>query len=776
MKPVPTIPPKCLEDRPSLQPTIPKIRKPPTQRTFQEDEFAKFKKLDTITDFDDIRDSLLKHLDHQFSFSRYEDHAIFYKMEKNNLSVPEVTVCIRVDADLRVRLYHRGAPLPLPEWFRHGPCKLTSKSMLQNFPRYVEQRSTAFGEILEEVKQLKFQKSPVYSANMIRYALLLRYSSLQTYKLLKEEFKLPSVSLLRRITAGKIDALKTAKLLRENGSISDDVILILDEMYLQKCEEYFAGESIGADEKGELYKGVVCFMIVGLKNNIPYVVKALPEKEITGKWLKDELLGCLNVLHEGGFNVRGIVSDDHTSNTSAYKHLLAACGGKNDDLFITVNGKKTYLFYDSVHLMKNIRNNLLNRKRFLFPSFHFDGFYDDVSVCGGEISWRLFHQVYEKDKKLQGNLRAAPELSAKVLHPGNCKQAVPPALAIFHRSTSTAIKKYFPAKAHDAAGFLNLFDVWWTISNSKTEVNTANRLGNAAVLNDKKPEFLRAFANWIEKWDLLKLPNCENFTLTAQTSAALRRTLRCHAALIEDLLRDGYKYVQTARFQSDPLERRYGQYRQMSGGRFLVCLKDVQISEKILKIQSLVKEGFDINDSVKVTNERSAEKLSHFRHAVQSIIDDSDRICITDDTREVSDNIAGYIANKLSDFCKGCCEKLLVSDSADSKYIKLLSRGGLKVPSSALGNFVAHGFAILDAASDIIRQSELPSRYAGEDLLKTVLVNEGFVCQNHEIAANFRAIRIIMNVFLNNQRKRTTETVVTDKVVALKSSKRLKEE
>ena len=56
-------------------------------------------------------------------------------------------------------------------------------------------------------------------------------------------------------------------------------------MYLQKYEEHFAGESIGADEKGDLYKGVVCFMIVGLKNNIPYVVMALPEKDITGKWL-----------------------------------------------------------------------------------------------------------------------------------------------------------------------------------------------------------------------------------------------------------------------------------------------------------------------------------------------------------------------------------------------------------------------------------------------------------------------------------------------------------
>ena len=51
--------------------------------------------------------------------------------------------------------------------------------------------------------------------------------------------------------------------------MSEDICLLFDEMYLQKCEEYFGGELIGSDENGELYKGIVCFMIVGLKESIP---------------------------------------------------------------------------------------------------------------------------------------------------------------------------------------------------------------------------------------------------------------------------------------------------------------------------------------------------------------------------------------------------------------------------------------------------------------------------------------------------------------------------
>ena len=64
--------------------------------------------------------------------------------------------------------------------------------------------------------------------------------------------------------------------------------------------------------------------------------------------------------------------------------------------------------------------------------------------------------------------------------------------------------------------------------------------------------------------------------------------------LIQDLLNEGYQYILTSRFQSDPLERHFGKYRQMNGGNFLVSLREVNNSEKILKIRSLIKEDIDI--------------------------------------------------------------------------------------------------------------------------------------------------------------------------------------
>ena len=66
----------------------------------------------------------------------------------------------------------------------------------------------------------------------------------------------------------------------------------------------------------------------------------------------------------------------------------------------------------------------------------------------------------------------------------------------------------------------------------------------------------------------------EQFAFSLSIAKALIRILRCQASLIEDLFDDEYDFILTTRFQSDPLERRFGQYRQMSGGRFLVGLKD----------------------------------------------------------------------------------------------------------------------------------------------------------------------------------------------------------
>ena len=40
-----------------------------------------------------------------------------------------------------------------------------------------------------------------------------------------------------------------------------------------------------SDNDGNLYKGIMMFMIVGLKKNVPLVLKAIPQTKIKEKWI-----------------------------------------------------------------------------------------------------------------------------------------------------------------------------------------------------------------------------------------------------------------------------------------------------------------------------------------------------------------------------------------------------------------------------------------------------------------------------------------------------------
>ena len=70
---------------------------------------------------------------------------------------------------------------------------------------------------------------------------------------------------------------------------------------------------------------------------------------------------------------------------------------------------------------------------------------------------KYFHNFYKLCKP-EIVINIGP-LFTQALHPGSCKQSVPPALAIFHEYTVAALLSYFPERI-DSAGFLQLFDKW----------------------------------------------------------------------------------------------------------------------------------------------------------------------------------------------------------------------------------------------------------------------------------------------------------------------------
>ena len=159
---------------------------------------------------------------------------------------------------------------------------------------------------------------------------------------------------------------------------------------------------------------------------------------------------------------------------------------------LLISNRKRFIYFTTPFILSKMLEITCLAKKLVFPQFTFFEFNDDVIVNLGEISLKLLHDVREN---------------------------VQLGLDIFHETTVAAISSYFPYR-NDAIGFLKLFSSWWAISNSKDQYCFGNYIGRAAIQNDNKPGFLREMAAWLKRWDNSKTPNCEKFTLSAQTSSA----------------------------------------------------------------------------------------------------------------------------------------------------------------------------------------------------------------------------------------------------------------
>ena len=128
-----------------------------------------------------------------------------------------------------------------------------------------------------------------------------------------------------------------------------------------------------------------------------------------------------------------------------------------------------------------------------------------------------------------------------------------------------------------------------------------------------------------------------------------------------------------------------------------------------------MKEGIDTSQNfqpVDVTTD-----IEEFMLFVESNITDSNyTIRLTNNSREVSDFIAGFIAHKSKRITKDFCQYLSSISSenySNQTYLHELSRGGLTIPSQSLRECVAQASPILDESSRLIPKSRVPSRKAG---------------------------------------------------------------
>ena len=189
---------------------------------------------------------------------------------------------------------------------------------------------------MQKIQYIKAKGRPPYSSDLIRFALMQRYTSRQSYKLLLNELPLPSFFLPQKLTKGGIDPIKSLKVLLRQEKVDSQCMLLIDEMYLQKSCEYHGGKFYGKDGHGAFYNGSVVFIVVGLRKSIPYVIKTLPESKISGEWLKPQIIESLCSLHTAGFYVRAGTTGNHSVNVAAFSFLKKEFSPNNSDEYLFI--------------------------------------------------------------------------------------------------------------------------------------------------------------------------------------------------------------------------------------------------------------------------------------------------------------------------------------------------------------------------------------------------------------------------------------------------------
>ena len=171
----------------------------------------------------------------------------------------------------------------------------------------------------------------------------------------------------------------------------------------------------------------------------------------------------------------------------------------------------------------------------------------------------------------------------------------------------------------------------------------------------------------LESWKSSHRPGFTHPTFTAWI-----QTLRGVAGLCEDLLGIcDFQYVLTGKLLSDPLEARFGCYRQMSGANYLLSVKQLFDSEKKLRVlNKLADLQRALDNDFNVTQE--FQPLAVPETPLRNVLtDDLREAGSAEDVPREDQNIvfyvSGYIGRSISkaNHCE-MCKKILIADQTVS--------------------------------------------------------------------------------------------------------------
>lgn len=570
-----------------------------------------------------------------------------------------------------------------------------------------------------------------YNEKWLLSCILLRIKSPKAYSHLRDHqiLSLPSRSTLQRymdvVRAQCGVSQECLNLLKEKVSTRAERhgILIMDEVKLRVGVKFSVrdlkfsglidlGEFTSTkDRKNPADYGLVFmyrpFMGSWTQTVAMFLSKGPTKSAILSK-LMVKVIMALESLHlwvdavvcDGGATNRGMWKEFGISGRlhNAQNSVQHPCPSSSTDA-----DRRLFFLSDYVHLVKCIRNNLLNRK-----FFHFQD---------GVVKRQHYIDLHRLDS-MNGGLKVAPKLTEAHINPNNLQRMnVRLAVQLFSNSTADALQFYTSTRM---------------LSDTDTTVSFTRRINRLFdILNSKKPfqglklessefAFLESSLSWLDAWETHVAcldSERKNQCLSPSTFQGLRVTLLSTIQLSQYLLMlpdAPFAYILTSRFGQDPLEHFFGLLRHAAGcddhptATMFVQLYRLLSVYSLLRLprrrinsysnQQLCHANLRINP-VKVTKRQAAVSMAtECIDSLVAFVSDENPVDAVDvpplATLSVTtkDNIVFYVAGFVIKHCLKVlhCSSCISAVSGDrcqlpqSTLINIKLRGSLHWPSEAL--------------------------------------------------------------------------------------------
>jgi len=834
-----------------LSTVLPLKRKHPDDRraeaSARDDEVLQnFLDADIITTFDILRTDLPSKVmdlgtDWIFVSTAKHDYMLFVNIDSLNSGCPVISASFKVLSDMSVKIFDSKQCRDSNElaWLLGDESKLTRWSQLPNIctfltnsckvlnpiptaAEHINVVKDRFKQLIhasknDEGNKMEFRLKFLLKQFELLYSVQNRYSpdclllafkiyclSRPVYSYLREScLTLPHPSYLRQLTScftlndddsHFVYLKQKCNVLAERERLS---VLMLDEIYVKPKINYKGGSLQGFAENADSVEAttVQAYMISSVLSKHKDVAALQPVKNLDTSFLYDSVMKVLSLVENAGYRVVAVMSDNNRVNRNAFDKMSG--GTMQPSIPHPCDPQRRLFFlFDSVHLVKCIRNNWINQidQTLRYP--------DNATATTGVLckaSFAHLKQLYDSERTAV--VKLAPGLTFTVLNPNNLqRQSVSLALRVFDEKLVAALSEYSKTVKCNFSGtqnFISTISQLWRICNVKHPLSGL-RLNDPYSepimgLMDHKLQWLRSFHDWLTAWESQKIEQRQG-VLSRETMFALKHTVGTMCQLCEYLLTtpvcgQQMNYVLLGKFQTDALEFRFGQYRRMSGTNYNVSVTQIMESEKKLKIMSLMKvvscdkgiltlKDFITGCQTELESmESNAPTADTCLTPFLSLLNDCDAIVISDAEMSAIVFIAGYVGFKLKSKipCIDCQLELLTQRTLECDYptdvtfdyLSNIDRGRLTWPTDLTVDLVVqtiivfkcitgskYGKLFVTAGSQrsVVAQLALERCQQVSDL-----TFQCSTCNSTMTDLAQLCIKIVCNISLNNYTKRLSD-------------------